>query len=248
MKKSTKKRIAKEILILLSTLIIIGLVILGMYFRNEFLKTKFQKTKNDIDFYEKEIDSIQNGTYISFPDLLLLDTTDISKSLDSRKLFSPTAYLGGNFEKKRTNNIRILYVILDSLKYDFEFSIDDSKYYVFEDSILLMIENNNVGKLNKYYDFILKFNLISRPFSDFYKSLSGFDRELTEIENEKISSLKNGIETKTKKFQNLQRKINGIDMHKHLYLMSTIILFILVYPFRFLYYLIKWAINTIKDD
>lgn len=246
MKKSTKKRIAKEILIFFSTCLIIGLVILGIYFRNELLKTKFHITKNDIDFYEKEIDSIQNGTFINLPDLLLLDTTDIYKSLNSRKLFSPTAYLGGNFEKNRTNNIRFLYVILDSLKYDFEFSINDSKYYVFEDSILLLIENNNVEKLDRYYSFLLKFNLIDRPFSDFYKSLSGFDRELNEKEKEKISSLKIGIETKTQKFQNLERKINGINEQKHTYLMATIILLVLVYPLRLIYFLIKWAINTMK--
>lgn len=101
------------------------------------------------------------------------------------------------------------------------------------DDIMIKMNNNNESDENKKIvvnDFIQKYGI--------KKSLK-FNKAIEELEKTKTET--------SQKLQITENKIVNINETKNIIFWSTLVFFILLYPFRFIFNLLKWSFKIIKS-
>lgn len=279
MKEITKKKVAREIIILFICSVFIGFSWIMLWSVNELRINKTKKLEKRTLILSHDIDSIQTrfSKSISFEEMLNwknVPTEYFDKGrppliIPPYKFFNDDIMLD-EFSVQQTSFFteRRLFLLLQKLKSPFDIdSIDPfAKFDGFKispfsklqepvpfdtlQSISKKFETNFPEKenLKRYYDFLKTKNCIIVSFKEFCFTMQGLPLPATtsastaykKYRKEFVEASKDINETK----QRITSKDNIIDIIKWI----CIIVFTLVYPFRFLFILLKWAVRTLKKD
>jgi hypothetical protein len=271
MKQTTKKTLAREIVILFSCSILIGLAWTIFWTVNKFHRSNVEQLQIEIYNLTNDIDSIQTTfpKIKSFQDLIS-GKVPVEYLIEERFIPTPEEVLGTEQEKERATNIRQLYKFLKASKYPFSDNSYISDFHCFKDEIDKELnfvpfddlpdslkrnanqkEIDNIASqplLKKIYSFLKSENYSTVKFLDltFYlyavplppKFISW---KIYQDDIKKRDTLKSELNTSS-------AKIYSANDLKDIAKWIAIIVLTLVYPFRFLYLLLKWAIKTLRQN
>lgn len=103
-------------------------------------------------------------------------------------------------------------------------------------------------KLKRYYDFLKTTNCIIVSFKEFCFTMQGLPLPPSTSTSTAYEKCRKEFGEASKEINEIKQRIiskdNIIDIIKWIF----IIVFTLVYPFRFLFILLKWAVRTLKKD
>jgi len=271
MKQVIKIRIAKEILILFGSFIVIGLVWLVTLTINGITRNKIESLKTEINFLTRNNDSIQS----TFPksktldDLLIgnvpktfyLETGDRDEyGIPIRRLikYDELEILGNSFEKDiQTNNLRVLYHILKKSDYPFDVS-QFSKYDLpmFEDfqvEILkelsgdtLNLETSKKPNLNRIFTFLVDKKYIKTESDDFVVTMVGLPYPPPHDTWTTYVNNKDQLKTLKSELIEKESRIISSDRQEDVIIWTTVLVAFIVYPLRLIFMTLAWAIKTLK--
>lgn len=271
MKQTTKRKIAKEIVILFSCAVLTGLTWTIFWTINKVHKSKLEQLKIEISNLTHDIDSIQT----TFPKLksfqdLITGKVPVEYLIEDKFIPTPEEVLGTEQEKERATNIRKLYKLLKASKYPFS---DDSfipDFHYFKDDIekeLTIVPyddlpdslKRNANKkeidsiasqplLKNIYAFLksekystvefvdLTFCLSAIPLPPKHATWTNYQADI-----KKRDELNNELDTCSAKIYSAN---DLTDIAKWI----SVIVLTLVYPFRFLFLLLKWAVKILRQN
>lgn len=271
MKQVIKIRIAKEILILFGSFIVIGLVWLVTLTINSITRNKIESLKTEINFLTRNNDSIQS----TFPksktldDLLIgnvpktfyLETGDKDEyGIPIKRLikYDELEILGNSFEKDiQTNNLRVLYHILEKSDYPFDVSpfnkYDLPMFEDFQVEILkelsgdtLKLEASKKPNLKRIFAFLVDKKYIKTEFDDFVVTMVGLpyppqhDTWTAYVNNkDQLKTLKSDLIEK-------ESRIISSDRQEDIIMWTIFFVGFIVYPLRLVFMTLAWAIRTLK--
>jgi len=221
MNQTTKKRIAKEVLILASTLALLGVIMLSSKMHHKYVikqekyySNKYESTKNELDslveIYNEKTTQYQIATEL------------IDKYMPAHQVFEHKA------------NDETYYA---KIREFVESEIQRKKEDLIKNDPPNETENQKNKRLSTFIDYSFA------PTHLIQDSI--LDPKVLIDNAEKIAKLKKDKEVfygKKNKFEYLRRY--GISDN---YTLFGIMVLLIVYPFRILFVIIRWAIKTIKE-
>lgn len=256
MKQTTKRKIAKEIVVIFSCAVLIGLTWTIFWLKNNYTIHQADKLQAQVEKITSDIDSI----HLSFPKVIpfekiIVGEIPVESLIEDNYIPMPDEVLGTEFDKTRISNIRKLYRLLSSFNFSFppeSFVSTLSNLYPdvkFTENIVKELESNKTDKLilRKIYLFLKEKNMLNMEFEEFTFNIEGLPLPpphdtwtAYEKDKKQKEELNNQIMlTKSKIY-------SANDLTKIAQWISIIILTI-VYPFRFLFLLLKWAVKTLNQ-
>ncbi len=271
MRHSIKLRIAKEIIILFSSLLVIGLVWLITLTINHININRIDSLKIEIEFFNKTIDSIQS----TFPKVKTLDKLflgNVPKDFyvetgDKDEFGIPIRRLikhdeleiwGDSFEEDtQTNNLRLLYHILEKTNYPFDVS-PFSKYDLpmfkdFRSDIKkelsgdpLNLDKETKPNLMRIFNFLKGKQYLKTEFNDFVVTIIGLplppshETWLSYLDN------KDKLNTLTAELVVKQSKLISSDELEDIITLTIVLVAVVVYPVRLMILTLWWAIKTVR--
>jgi len=254
MQQSTKRKIAKEIIIFFCSVTLIGLVWAIFWSINNFNVSKTENLQKQIVFSNHDIDSIQS----TFPKLktfqdLITGKVPVEYLIEQKwekyRVPSLDELEGTEQEKERIKNISRLYSLLRTSKYKFS---DDSvipDFPQFKDDIVEEFESDSKGQqtLNNIYTFLKDQKYLTVEFVEFTFSLNALllpPKFITwttyQDEIKKRDNLKKDLEV-------YKAKIYSTTELGDILKWTSIFVLTIVYPFRFLMLLLFWSIRTLRQ-
>lgn len=250
MKQTTKRKIAREIVILFSCAVIIGLAWTAFWAINKTHKNKAEQLQIQISNLTHEIDSIQS----TFPKLksfeeIVTGAVPVDYLIVHKFIPTPEEVLGTEQEIERARNIRQLHKLLTTSKFSFSNNTFISDFPYFKKSIENELESDTTQEqLNKIYTFLKDQKYLTVDFFTFtysLKSLLPLPKKISWVayqnDIKKREDLKQEFNTTSKKIYSAN---DLLDIAKWI----LIIVLTLIYPFRFLFLLLKWAIKTLRQN
>lgn len=269
MRQTIKRKIAKEIIIFFTSVLIVGLIWTFFWGINQFNIHKSTSLQTQITTLKHDIDSIRD-TYSKVKSFADLITGKVPvEYLIAVPAWEETLPIGQDQftpKEQRACNIRQLYKLLTTSKFKFS---DDSlipDFLSFQRDIENELEivpssdlpdslkkNINVRatdsivlqpSLNKIYTFLKKEKYLSVDYIEFVSTVD-FYRLLPDIEPlDKILKQKDKLKNELISINEKVYSTNELnEIGKSLCLISLII----VYPFRFLFLMLVWAVRTVKQ-
>lgn len=277
MKEITKKKVAREIIILFicSALIVLSWIMLWSI--NELRISTAKKTEKKILILSHDIDSIQTKFSKSIYFEEMLDRKNVPTNYFNKgrppliippyNFFSDDIILD-EFSVQQTSffNERRLFLLLQKLKPPFEINsidpfakFDGFKISVFSklqepipfDTLQIISKNFETNfpqkeKLKRYFDFLKTKNCIIVSFKEFCFTMQGLPLPPTTSTTTVYEKYRKEFREATKEIKETKHKItsknNILDIIKWIF----IIIFTVVYPFRLLFILLRWALRTLK--
>lgn len=273
MKQTTKRKIAKEIVILFSCAALMGLTWVIFWTINEFHISKAKKLDERTFNLSHDIDSIQ---------------TTFSKSKQFEKMLNvknvPTEYFNkgrpplillpeiiideSSIQQISFVNERRLFLLLQKLNSPFDMDSIDifAKFGGYKinpfsklqepvpfdtlQSISAKFETDfpERDELKRYYDFLKTKKCISVGFKEFSFTMQGLPLPPSHDALTVYEKNKKEFDEASKDLVETKQNINSADDMKEIAKWISIIVLTLVYPFRFLFLLLKWAVRTLKQD
>lgn len=240
MKTKNKKILAREILFLFGTILLIGLFYLGIIFWNHQIKKSINKTQEKINQLNADIlpplylafiyNDIKGKMVINFQvdnDVYAIPYIEVSSFLND----FPNAIKLDNYEKRysffKKQNDSIL--TFDLVEFDeFRTLMVDSSY------------------CNELFDFASKeIDLGSRRK---YLEEVKEDLEFKEITPSERTKIDNVLEKLESKVELKSERIIENENIKYFTVIFSFILTGLLYPIRFIIIALKWSINTLKNN
>ncbi|MFP5082174.1 hypothetical protein [Pedobacter sp. JCM 36344] len=273
MQQSLKRKIALEIVILFSaiTLVCISYAVSWYIYKSNIRKTA--NIQNQISALTIDIDSLKSlfpktktfdELFINnLPDRFYVKTGEFDEfGIPIRKLkrYDSLNILDDNDENSASkNNIKKLYAILIDSKYEFaifgEFG-GRPIYKNFERDILNEIQNNDSNlssrstkndELYRIHEFLKDENYLKENFDEFISSISGLPKPPPHSMWVKFQNLQKGLNDLKTELKIAVPKMHSSSEFKHIPCWIGIILLILIYPIRFLFILLIWSINVLKN-
>ncbi len=255
MKQVIKRIIAKEIIILFSSIVFIGLVWSILWLKNNYSINHLKKLKWETNLVTHKIDSLQ-ATFSkkrSLEKILIPQNlpTTVSNALN---LYIELMKVAGKPEYEPNINIRMLYIVLKNSKYPFKLS-PYSKYDIPTYNDFYKHVSNEFSKdlrekqeLKRIYDFLISKKYISLGFEGFTYNLQALKlppKRDTMITFEKY--------IKQKEILNSELNIAKTKVISKNDLLETIkwigvIILIVVYPLRYSILLLRWALKTLRQN
>lgn len=277
-KEITKKKVAREIIILFicSALIVLSWIMLWSI--NELRISTAKKTEKKILIFAHDIDSIQAkfSKSISFEEML--DRKNVPPEYFDKgrppliippKFFFDEMMLD-EFSVQQTSlyTERRLFLLLQKLKPSFDIdsinpfaNFDGFKISPFSklqepvpfdtlQSISKKFETNFPEKenLKRYYDFLKTKNCIIVSFKEFCFTMQGLPLPPNTSTSTAYEKYRKEFGEATKEINETKQRINSKDNIIDIIKWICIIVFTLVYPFRFLFILLKWAVRALKKE
>ncbi|MGC9375264.1 MAG: hypothetical protein ACP5DQ_09515 [Bacteroidales bacterium] len=269
MKQTTKRKIAKEIIIFFISAVIVGLIWTIFWGINQFNTHKSASLQAQITNLEHETDSIQ-ASYSKVKTFSDLITGKVPiEYLNADPTWEEVLPIGQDKftpKEQRACNIRELYKLLTTSKFKFSddnfipdfpsFQKDIEKELEIEPSSALrdsLKKNVNVmatdsillqPSLSKIYNFLKKERFLSVDYNEFISTVDFYELlpdigPLDEILKQK-DKLENDLISSNDKVYS-SNELNEIG--KSLCIISLII----IYPFRFLFLMLVWAVRTLRQ-
>jgi len=212
MKLQTKKRLAKEIIIFFSSIILALLFFLSTYPYNWIYQKKISNLTETISIKERTADSL-SSSYKAKLKKQNWFYNEISKDFDISE-----------YKTSDENWSRLQEIInRDSLEYQYK--------NTWGKDLVSFLSKLGFKNAIQFKEFILLNSFTKTEKTDYNKAIAIND-EIKEI-NSEINNKENNLLS----FD--EQKENGIK--------SLIIILTIVYPLRFLYLLITWALKTMKQ-
>lgn len=245
MKQSTKKTIAKEILILFSSVVIIGAIWTVFWTLDKIKISKSENLQSQVKTLTHDIDSIQTSfpKAKTFKDLLtgLLPIEYVNHV--QLNIPPPPEIEHGD---GRIQNIGQLYTFLATSKFPYS---DDSffpEFPFFHTNIEKELSTDTTKQifLKRIYSFLKDGKYVNINYNefvntiDFYKGLPN----ITELAAKQKQKDELTLELKT-----VRGKIYSSNDLSEIPKWIAIIVLSIVYPLRFTYFLILWAVSTLKQ-
>ena len=266
MKQTTKRKIAREVLILFGSVVLIGLIWTIFWTTNKIRTQKTENLKIEIANYNHDIDSIQKTfpKTKSFQEITKKDWYQyivIDKNLCS-ELDELNSKVDG------LQNIVLLFKLLIESNYPFVenkatpstndkfgdftvcfgFFLDEVLAELKSDTLDLDNLNTTTPHLKKYHQFLTDKKLIDVTIQEFVLTLNAMPLPpkhetwvVYQNDKKKLDELRNDLSITTSKAYSTN-ELTGIAKW------ISIIVLTLVYPFRFLLLLLKWALRTLRQD
>ncbi|RVT76627.1 hypothetical protein EOD40_08985 [Flavobacterium sufflavum] len=276
MKQITKRKVAREIIILFICSVLIGLSWVILWSINEFRISKAEKLEKKTSILSHDIDSIQTrySKSISFEEML--DRKNVpTEYFDKGRppiIIPPDFFFDeimfDEFSVQQTSFFtkRRLFLLLQKLKPPFDIDsinqfakFDGFKISPFSklqepvpfdtlQSISKKFETNFPEKKNlkRYYDFLKTKNCIIVGFKEFCFTMQGLPLPPTTSTSTAYKKYRKEFDEANKDINETKQKINSKDNIIDLIKWIAIIVFTLVYPIRFIYKLLKWSFLTIQ--
>jgi hypothetical protein len=252
--QTNQKKIAKEILLLFSCTLLIGLIWVTFWLKNNYTINKVASLQNQVEVLTAKIDSIHS----SFPKVIPFDSLVIWEDfgqplIDKNYIPMPQEVFGSELDKTRTENIRKLYrvLILQDFAFPQESFVSNHANLLPEVKFTENIEkelrevNGEKTILNKIYTFLRSksnvkvnseqffFNIEGLPLPPKYDSWMQYEKYKLE-KNELVGKIK---ETKT--------HIYSSNSLGEVIKFTSIIILLIVYPLRLVYFILKWSLRTL---
>jgi hypothetical protein len=274
MKKSMKRKIAKEVITFFTSVFLVALIytILGVV--NFDREKNVSRLKQKIVLLNHEIDSIK----LQFPraktisQIFSNDSAFYDLEQDKRNQYVPTEALI-TLGEPETSNIQYIYSFLSYCGFNFFYSnqintikpahnagsIDAPQFVIFTffmDSVAKELSANSVNLddlskraqyLKRMYDFLVAKRKIIVGFPEFFSVLKG-------IPPTPSSAMWSAFQYKEKEKSDLQIKLLNTsskilsqrELNNKIFWISLIIL-IMIYPLRFVFLLLEWSFKTLKQ-
>lgn len=273
MKQTTKRKIAKEIVIIFICAVLIGLTWGIFWTINEFQIKKTKKLEEKTSTLSHDIDSIQ-ATFSK--------STQFEKMLDIKNV--PTEYFNkgrpplillpeiiideSSIQQASFVNERRLFLLLQKLNSPFDMdSIDifakfggykvnpfsKSKEPIPIDTLKSISEKFETDfpekeELRRYYEFLKSKNCITADFKEFCFTMQGLPLPpsldaLTIYEKDRTA-----LEEASKDLIKTKQRIKSTDDMQEIAKWISILILTIVYPVRFLILLLTWAVKTLKQN
>jgi cell division protein FtsB len=249
--QSTKRKIAKEIIIFFCFATLIGLVWTTFWIISQFHIHKTENLQEQIVSSNRRIDSIQ-ATFPklrSFHNLFNKDNVPKHYWLIKKDIPNIEEISGPEQERKRAKNIRRLYSFLELSKYQFDTDHSIPDFRKFYDEIVKELESDPIKQqtLDKIYSFLKEQKYLTAEFEEFrftldalqpppkYDTLTAYQDEIKKQDNSK------------KDLEIYKAKLNSTVELGIIAKWTSIIVLIIVYPFRFLMLLLFWSIRTLRQ-
>lgn len=277
MKKSVKRILAKEIIIFFSITFLIVLISTCFLLINEYNIRKTENLKNQIVKSDSNIDSIQSTfpKIKSFEEVIIgkvpveylieedWEKYRVCSEESNEELIKILGYpdnkplsinkIDSEREKNRVTNLHQLHRLLITSKFKFShnpfINISVEDWCLFKDQIITDLENDSSKYffLDKIYFFLIDQNYINIDFKEFKYILNAIATPpekniLIKYQNE--VKMRDILKNKLTKYNN---KLYSKDDLIYVTELIAIIMFSLIYPFRIIVYLIRWAIKTLKE-
>lgn len=268
MRHSVKLRIAKEIIILFSSLLLIGVVWLLTLAINHININRIASLKIEIELFNKTIDSIQS----TFPKVQTLDRLFLSNvpkdfyietgdkdefGIPIKRLvkYDELKILGDSFEEDiQTTNLRVLYHILEKSDYPFEVSpfnkYDLPMFKDFQDNIkkelsgdTLNLDKETKPNLERIFYFLKGKQYLKTEFSDFVVTIVGLPLPPSHETWLSYLDKKDKLETLTAELILKKAKLIPVD---HITNLTIVLVAVIVYPVRLIILTLWWAIKTVR--
>lgn len=250
MKQSTKRKIAKEVIIFFCSATLIGLVWTIFWLISNYNIRKTENIQKQIVSCNHSVDSIKS----TFPRLktfhdLITGKVPVKYLIEEKYIPTIDEIRGTEHEQERAKNIRQLYKLLKTSK--FKFSVDSyiPDFPTFKDDIIKELESDSSSKkyLNKIYSFLKTKKYLTSEFEEFKFSLDALPLPQ---KYETWKSYKDKVKKRDKlkaKLKVIKEKIYSAAELGNIAIWTSLIVLIIVYPFRFLILLLRWAIRTLKQ-
>lgn len=262
--EKVKKLIAKEVLLAFGIVAAVAVSWGVLVLRNEYYKDKQKELNNEISKLTTELDSLNKGDYVTKVYRVLKENIDgFDKSEDDFRLaMHDSVYIMSTYEALRMS--------LDGFttsKNDF-FNAINNRIDTVSNKIKILYaaisETYELGSYDEFYDAIKDsvkrkkiFNWISEQYN--LGTYQEFDAKIiSSLSQNKTDSINNKILTaktqelekeKTKKQESLHSAVSNTwnnDKLKITVQYISLVLVILAYPLRICYFLLKWALKTVK--
>lgn len=249
MKKPIQRIIAKEIIIFFSAVAIVGLVCIvslciGWYgsYRNQKLDMELKQLSNNAD-------SLQS----LFPKVLTFEEMIVGDLPKKYKIYQEFDRYLNNYDKLKIDDKQILQLFNLTFGLDYNFKKDGKDWPNDEFSKTIKAELKDLKwerktNLNRIYTFLKDKKYITIPFEQFVFNLEGLpvppkDSLLSAYMN-KESKIKDveGIRNRNRKY------ILADGDLEYTALSSFLVLMIIIYPIRFIFLSIVWAIRTLRTS
>lgn len=260
MQQSTKRKLAKEILIFFSSIILIGLTWSIFWLKNNFKINRTEDLKKEIIKTNTEIDSIQT----TFPkentfEAMLLKINIPKGYFDNVRpplIILPEStdpHRESEFSQTTNINIEKLYILLNELNYHIEI-VDQTAnglpiFKNIKNEIKLEFKKdwNQKTELKKIYDFLLTNKCVNIDFEHFVFNLEGLPLPPTHGTWLTYQAKKKKMEELSKEVKIEKNKISSKDDLRELLIFISILVLSLIYPVRFIILSILWALRTVKQ-
>lgn len=271
--QTTKKKIAKEILIFFFSIVFIGLVISFVWMRNLWTDNKIENLKITAFRLDSEIDSIKN----TFPTIKAFENI-FGRQFTSEEFGyeiqndGDTVYITESFgelptrgdmelpehsQLGRRNTVK-LYKILKTTKFSFS---DDGIGFVpdfadFNKEIRKELSDQTINldsvafnkpQLARIYNHLKTSGQIKIPLSEFVLILNGLPPIPSEGTWSTLEQLEQERKTVNLKLNEFRTDVNSREDIGNILLLTTIITAVLVYPIRLIIWTIIWAFKTVRE-
>lgn len=269
MNTKTKKTIAKEIIYFFSAITLLLVFWVGIEIRNFYLRNKIKNFSNEISDLKVQIDSVEK-TYTKeikdFYDLIPLDydklpdIDELNHNIKKPK-FDPLQLF--TVPNSDLPNIIELYSYLKENEFDFSLPHDYKSPGVSKEDLSgaipldadcfeVFIKNEFIQEkqpyIEKIYMFIKsknkKFNC---KIASFIRCLEGLPELPPNKVLEQVEQLKKTKTETNQKLQETENKLMIRDETKNMLALGSALLLGLLYPFRFIFFLLLWAFKTVKQ-
>jgi hypothetical protein len=275
MKQTTKRKIAREIVILFSCAVLIGLIWTIFWTVNKVHRSNVEQFQIEISNLTHYIDSIQTTFSKSEYFGKMLDVKNVPTEYFNKGrlpivIFPEIIWGESSIQQSSFINERWLFLLLQKLNPPFDIdSIDSFAFYgefgfkvnpfsklkepIPFDTLKSISENFETDfpqrdELKRYYDFLKTKKCIIVGFKEFSFTMYGLPMPPSEDVLIVYEKSKMEFEEASKDLNKTKFKIRSADEMKEIAKWISIIVLSLVYPFRFLFLLLKWAIKTLRQN
>jgi len=273
MKQTTKRKIAREIVILFSCVALIGLTWVIFWTINEFHISRAKKLEKKASTLSHDIDSIQTTFSKSKQFEKMLDVKNVPTEYFNKGrpplILLPEIILDeSSIQHTSFVNERRLFLLLQKLNSPFDMDSIDmfAKFGGYKvnpfsklqepvpfdtlRSISTKFETDfpEREELKRYYDFLKTKNCISVSFKEFCFTMHGLPLPPSQDVLTVYEKNNKEFEEANKDLNETKYKIYSSGDMTDIAKWISIIVLTLVYPLRYLFLLLKWAVKTLRQN
>jgi hypothetical protein len=228
MDKRIKKIVAKEILILFATFLLMGLIVLIIYAVSYYYQNVNDKIRQELYQVDDEID-LMDGSFVKFrrsdsKSLELAEDFEMVFTINDTTIFRNDLMLFKKYVNKNEN-------------YWAERSFDNSINYIKDTSYLIQ---SKITYSEIYANIDSSYNIIK---GDIFVKAYSYEDYL----KYKFDNYKSFLHLEYNRTSDWYKYQIGNSRWENLFYPISLVLLSIVYPLRFLFLIIRWAIKTIKD-